>query len=112
MDANGLTAARAARDAGIQQAAQHAEEVNPRWGDRALDLLQDYIASSGRPQTFTSENFRTFAAAMDLPNPPHLRAFGAVFQRAARAGLIVKVGITESKAAHCHCAHVAAWRAA
>lgn len=103
--------ARAARDAGIEQAAQHAEEVTPRWGDQALELLQDYIASTGRPQTFTSEDFRVFAAAMDLPQPPHLRAYGSVFKRAANFGLIVKVGITESKATHCHCAHVAAWRA-
>ena len=32
--------------------------------------------------------------------------------RDAGIGLIQKVGITESRAEHCHCAHVGLWRAA
>lgn len=105
--------ARAARDTGIQQAAQHADEVNPNWGDQAFEVLQLFVAGKrGTPNTFTSEQVRSSILAAGLPPPPHLRAWGAVFQRAARAGLIVKVGITESKATHCHCSHVAAWRAA
>ncbi len=111
-DSNDMTAARAARDAGIQQAAEHAEEVNPNWGDRAFEVLRMYAAakrSSGA--TFTSEDVRNSILGAHLPQPPHLRAWGSVCQRAARAGLIAKVGIVESRAAHCHCAHVAAWKA-
>lgn len=106
------TAARAARDAAIQQAADHAEDVNPNWGDTAYEALRIFAAgkrSSGA--TFTSEDVRSSIAAAAVPAPPHLRAWGSVFQRAARAGLIAKVGIVESRAAHCHCAHVAAWKA-
>lgn len=103
---------RAARDAGIQQAAQHAEEVEPNWGDVAYEALRVFAAgkrASGQP--FTSEDVRSSIAAAGVPVPPHLRAWGSVFQRAARAGMIEKVGIVESRAAHCHCAFVAAWKA-
>lgn len=110
MDANGLTAARAARDAGIKKATDHAEEVSAGWGDLAFIALCDFIAVQGS-KNFTSESFRASEHAKDLPSPPSLRAFGGTIRRAANAGLIVKVGITESKAAHCHCAHVAEWRA-
>lgn len=107
-----MSAARAARDAGIQQAAQHADEVNPDWGHLAYETLRLFAAGRrGSGQAFTSEDVRGSIAAAGVPAPPHLRAWGAVFQRAARAGLIVKVGIVESRATHCHCAHVAAWKA-
>ncbi len=106
------SAALAARDAGIQQAAEHAEEVNPNWGDRAFEVLRMYAAakrSSGA--TFTSEDVRNSILGAHLPQPPHLRAWGSVFQRAAKQGMIVKTGVTESRAAHCHCAFVATWKA-
>lgn len=104
--------ARAARDAGIQQAAEHAEEVHPDWNNLAYEALRVFAAGKrGTSATFTSEDVRGSIAAAFVPQPPHLRAWGAVFQRAARAGLIAKAGIVESRAAHCHCAHVAAWRA-
>lgn len=108
-----MKAARAARDSGIQQAADHAEEVHPDWGDLAYEALRLYAAGKrASGVTFTSEDVRSSIAAAGVPEPPHLRAWGSVFKRAARAGLIVKAGIVESRAAHCHCAHVAAWRAA
>lgn len=106
------TDARAARDAGIQRAAEHAEEVHPDWhakADEALRLFAAGMRASGK--AFTSEDVRNSIVAAFVPQPPHLRAWGAVFQRAARAGLITKAGIVESRAAHCHCAHVASWKA-
>lgn len=107
-----FAAARAARDDGIRRAAEHAEAVTPKWGDRAYAALQLFAAEQPAGAMFTSEDFRASPVAAALPEPPHLRAFGSVFQRAARQGLLVKAGIVESRAAHCHCAHVAAWRRA
>lgn len=106
--------ARAARDAGIQQAADHAEQVHPSWGEHAYEVLRQFVEIQRRAggRQFTSEGVRSSILALQLKEPPHRRAWGAVFQRAARNGLIVKVGIVESKAAHCHCAHVGAWRPA
>lgn len=104
--------ARAARDAGIQQAAEHAEEASPNWGDRAFEVLRMFAAAKrASGSSFTSEDVRNSILGAHLPQPPHLRAWGSVFQRAARAGLIVKAGIVESRAAHCHCAFVATWKA-
>ena len=50
-------------------------------------------------------------AGIGLAEPAHRRAWGSVFQRAARVGMIQKAGITESRAAHCHLSHVGMWRA-
>ena len=105
-------AAKAARDAGIKHAADHAEAVIPSWGDMAYEALRIYAAGKRRSgAAFTSEDVRGSIAAAAVPAPPHLRSWGAVFQRAAREGLIVKSGVVASRAAHCHCAYVAAWKA-
>lgn len=104
--------ARAARDAGIQQAAENAEDATPNWNALAYEALRVFAAgkrSSG--QAFTSEDVRNSIAASFVPQPPHLRAWGSVFQRAARERLIEKVGVTQSAAAHCHLSYVAKWRA-
>ena len=104
--------ARYARDEGIGRAADHANRVTPAWVDLAFDVLADYLTKPPHcTRGFTAEDVRDHANKLRLPPPPHLRAWGAVFQRAARAGLIVKDGVTESRAPHCHCSYVAKWRA-
>jgi transposase InsO family protein len=104
--------ARAARDAGIQQAADHAEEVHQDWGELAFEALRLFAAGKrGSGQAFTSEDVRKSIAGLHVPAPPHLRAWGSVFQRAARERLIEKVGVTHSAAAHCHLSYVAQWKA-
>lgn len=104
--------ARAARDAGIQQAADHAEEVHHDWGELAFEALRVFAAGKrASGQVFTSEQVRSSIAAAAVPAPPHLRAWGSVFQRAARERLIEKVGVTHSAAAHCHLSYVAQWKA-
>lgn len=104
--------AKAARDAGIQQAANNAEEAHENWGAAADEALRVFIAAKrGTGKAFTSEEVRNSIAAAGVPTPPHLRAWGSVFVRAARAGLIEKAGTAQSKAVHCHLAYVARWRA-
>lgn len=104
-------AARAARDDGIRRAAQHAEDVTPKWGDRAYAVLIDYLTKPPAfTDCFTSEQVREHGALLKLPDPPHLRAWGGVFQRAARAGVIVKTGTTTAKATNVHCSIIATWR--
>lgn len=104
--------ARAARDAGIQQAANNANDQVPRWTDRAFDILLDYmtigrIACGGE---FSAEDVRAHADLLGLTEPPHLRAWGAVFQRAARRGLIERAGTGQARAAHVHCSVINLWR--
>ena len=107
-------AEREARDQGIQQAIDHAEAVVPGWVDQAFAALVDFLTINPRHRGvgFTSEQVREHAAKLGVPQPPHLRSWGGVMRRAAREGVIVKAGITESKAAHCHCSHVGLWRGA
>ena len=103
--------ARAARDAGILQAAEHAEEVCTGWGDKAYEALRVFAEGTRKGQPFTSEQVRSSIAAAFVPKPPHARAWGSVFQRAARNGLIQKVGVAQSEAVHCHMSYVGQWKA-
>lgn len=106
--------ARAARDGAIARAVDHAERVHPSWADRAYEVLEDYLTAdhAGQGGGFTSEDVRDHADKLSLPEPPHLRSWGGVFQRAARRGLIEKAGVTQARAAHVHCGIVTVWRRA
>ena len=77
-----------ARD-GMRRAIDHADAVTESWGDRAMTIL---VAVAQRGQPFTSPDVRQRAADLGLPLPPSNRAWGAVFRRAACAGLIRKTG--------------------
>jgi hypothetical protein len=84
-----FTAAREAAERGIQSSAQHAEDDRPGWGESALAWLRFHAeVSEGE---FTMEQFRQMAS-MVLPEPPDLRAWGSVTQKAIRQGIIRKTG--------------------
>lgn len=100
------TAARAARDAGIQRAVDHAEAVVPRWADTAFAFLLTYLA--GQSGRFTSEDVR-LAASSTVPVPPNERAWGGIFQKAAKRGLIVRDGYTSARDPKVHCNVVTVW---
>lgn len=89
--------ARAERNEGMAQALQHAERVQPAWGEIAYDALVDYATENSR---FTSYDFRMAYHAAKRPPPPTDKAFGAVFQRAVRAGVIVKDGYDQHPERH------------
>lgn len=82
-------AARAAAEAGAQAAAAHADAVAPGWTDRAYQAL---CAFARQARSFTSFDFRRAIGSLGLEKPPTDKAYGAVFQRAARAGVIRKAG--------------------
>ena len=86
-----FASARAARDAGMARALDHAEAVEPRWGDVAYQALTTFVRWYTAPGPFTSFEFREWARPR-LSAPPTDKAFGPVFVRAARAGIIRKVG--------------------
>lgn len=96
--------ARARADDGIQRAVTHADAVEPSWSDRALNALLWYASATGggeRPGPFLIEDMRACAYLAGLPPPPDGRAWGAVVQRAARAGHIVQVGFERAKSSNC-----------
>lgn len=90
-----IARAREQRDEGIRRAISHAETELPGWGDRAYRILLDYLRRY-TPAQFMVEDVRRWAQEQ-IEDPPSLRSWGAVTLRAARAGLIVKIGYANVK---------------
>lgn len=101
-------AGNAGRDAGMRVAADHAEDIQPGWTDRAYALLCEYIAT--KPAPFTSPEFRRIAASRGLSSPASNMAWGSVFMRASKAGLIERNGYVQHGDTTMHTQAVAQWR--
>lgn len=82
--------ARIRRDDGIQRAADHADEVDPTWRERALGYVKLYVVAHSAP--FLAEDVRAEAEKDGLSPPPTKRAWGPVLQKAAREGIVKRVG--------------------
>ena len=102
--------ARVRRDDGIQRAVDHADRVSHAWSVLAYQELVRFLnlnpvcARDG----FLAQEYVASARLHKIPEPPDRRAFGAIIQRAARAGLIVKAGYREDK----FCSPKTLWRRA
>lgn len=86
---------RARRDDGITRAGEHAGDL---WKKGARGYLLEYCAYSSAP--FMAEDVRGYAEERSFAKPPDGRAWGAVFQAAAREGLIRKVGYAPAKSSN------------
>lgn len=93
------------RDHGIQTAIDHADGVAPGWSQKAFNLFTEWIKDKGKGRQFKTEDFRIDCRLQDLiSKPPSDRSFGALAVRAAKAGLIKKVGhatVVNPKAHRC-----------
>lgn len=98
---------RAARDNSIQAAIWHANDVSPEWSEAAYHCLQWFLQRTDTP--FLCEDYRAVAEKYLVP-PPSKRAFGAVILRAAKAGLIKKVGYGQVKNVKAHMANATQWQ--
>lgn len=98
------------RDDGIARAVDHADRVSHAWSVLAYQTLIEYLNFThnvvGDDLAFLAEDFTGYALARHVPKPPDNRAFGAIIQRAARAGLIVKAGYREDR----YCSPKTLWR--
>src|SRR5687768_11496245 len=102
---------RASRDSGMKQAADHADYVSKDWCERAYRYLKLYINSGNLKKKFKIEDVRELAkSAVFLEDPPSLRAWGAVTMRAAREGMIKRVGYTQVKNPNANRANVSVWQ--
>ena len=97
--------ARVRRDDGMKRAVDHADRVSHAWSVLAYQMLIDYLRYDG---PFLAEEYVAWAKDGGIPDPPDNRAFGAIIQRAARAGLIVKAGYREDR----YCSPKTLWRRA
>lgn len=98
---------RKARDAGIKQAIDHANEVTENWADRAYAFFLNFLANHNG--TFMAEEVRVYAEGMGLPEPPDNRAWGHVIVRGKKNDLIESWGTKKVKNKKAHCANAAIW---
>lgn len=90
-------AARAARDAGMQQALDHATDVNPEWPERAYAFLVEFAKAHSE---FISEDVSDASRAASMPQPPTDRAWGAIYRKAIKLGVIIQNGSGRSRRRH------------
>lgn len=89
--------ARAKRDAGMTQALDHAEEVNEGWKHDAYTFL---LRFAQRTANFISEDVSGAHEKAGLPQPPTKRAWGALYIKAQREGVIAQDGYGRSRLRH------------
>lgn len=99
---------RAGRDAGMQTAIEHADSIAPGWSDRAFELLVEHTRS--RPPPFTSPQFRILATQRGLASPASNMAWGSIFHRARKAGLLVRDGFEQYGDATMHSQTITRWK--
>ena len=81
-----------------------------QWSDRAYVFLLDYIKSRDfYNREFMTEDVRV-ASESELPAPPDKRAWGGIVRRAAKAGLIERIGYSHVKNFKAHRTPAAVWR--
>lgn len=93
-----FSAARAARDQGMQRTTQHAADDCLDWPDRAYAFL---VAFARSHETFQSEDVSN-ASKLDpsFPQPPTDRAWGSLYVKAQNAGVIEPYGMARSRRRH------------
>ncbi len=94
------------RDAGIKKAIDHAEETEFKWSVQAFGFLLIFIKSN---DTFMCEDVRLKANSI-VPWPPSQRAWGGIIRRAAKAGLIKRIGFQNVKNVKAHCTPASVWK--
>lgn len=98
------------RDDGIKRAIDHAEDVSHGWGNEAFRFLRFFLNVSPLSKSpFMGETVRTWAEDRGLVSPPHLRAWAAVIVRAARLGMIRKIGSGQVINPKAHRAYATLW---
>jgi hypothetical protein len=93
------------RDKGIQQAMDHANETSEKWSEIAYAFLREYMVGQS---VFMAENVRE-ASRNVVPDPPSNRAWGGVLVRAAKEGLITRMGFRNVKNTRAHCTPATLW---
>jgi hypothetical protein len=76
------------RDQGIAQALEHADRDTPRWSSIAYEFLCKFAQT--HEGEFMAEYVRAASRGI-IPPPPDERAWGGVFTKAYRAGVIRSV---------------------
>lgn len=92
----------------MRRALLSAESKNSLWPAQAMDMLRRFVESYGGP--FMVEDVRAFAYKQGLQHPDLDQAWGAIVRRAAKSGLIVKIGQGVAKDPTRHRGYTALWQ--
>lgn len=99
------------KQSGIKVAVDHANLKHDGWGDDAYDALKRFLTT--HKNSFMCEEVRKFAhLELGLPQPSSSRAWGAIFQKAARQKIIKHVGYGHTENPKSHCTPASLWIAA
>jgi hypothetical protein len=93
------------RDNGIYQSMENADSKGNKWTYYAYQFLLYYIKSN---KEFMAEDVRIASNGI-VDNPPSQRAWGGIFVRAVKAGLIKRKGFMNVKNAKAHCTPATLW---
>jgi|ERR1051325_4657098 hypothetical protein len=97
MTTTNIEEARAARDAGMGNAATGAENAHPGWGETAYAYIMAYAR---RNQRFAGWMLTRDAALEKAVEPRTGKAWGIYFVKAQKEGFIVKDGFTQDPNRH------------
>lgn len=89
--------ARAAADDGMRRAIEHAESECENWGELAYLFLEQFCR---RNLSFISEDVSGASKTWGMVQPPTDRAWGQVYRRAQKAGVIEMDGTGRSRRRH------------
>lgn len=89
-----LEQARSARDEGMERAAENA---GAKWRETAYEFLRGFLAAHS---LFISEDVSEASKAAGMAQPPTDRAWGPLYVRAVKAGLMVQDGTGRSRRRH------------
>lgn len=92
---------------GIARAIDNAEKAAPGWTSEALSFVREYARLHA---VFMAEEVRAFAHGQGLPLPPSARAWGGVIIKAAKSGLLKKVGTGTVSNARAHKCFASRWQ--
>lgn len=92
--------AEAKRDRGMHLAEQKAIKDDPRWTDDAMGAVAMYCTAHPGAE-FLTEDVRDFCAELDLADAPeNAKAWGPLMRKAAKDGLIRKVGFAPARSSN------------
>lgn len=94
------------RDAGMKLASESAEQDSWGWNEAAYNFLTGFV--NARQGSFMAEEIRNASAGL-IPEPPSKRAWGGIMMRAAKAGLIRKVGYGQVSNPRAHKCFATVW---
>lgn len=92
-----MTQAWVEADSGMGRALEHAEADSPTWAHVAYKFLERYCV---RHQHFISENVSEASRTWGMVQPPTDRAWGMIYRRAIKNGLITQDGYARSARRH------------